>query len=268
MEEQKSLEALKELLDDNTYKVPSPFAALMLSAPMILLKISLAAFLAGLGIYLGKLCTARLVLAYGSGSIGILVFYIASAFFGLAIFYIAQGIKTLDAAWFKRVRNVRDFLDCISLQPRDPTQEARERTRQDQTLSSHGLSATSNVEIPSISNYRHDVAFSDQPSFHQSVHFRDSRRTSYIANDTAEVQPSDLERATSASSSPNRDSEQTHQTRLPIDKQPVAFTIQPNPVHKPCNNEYHEALRSMIKAQEESLQATRRLLALHITRAA
>jgi hypothetical protein len=29
-----------------------------------------------------------------------------SASYGLAIFYIAQGIKTLDATWFKRVWNV------------------------------------------------------------------------------------------------------------------------------------------------------------------
>jgi hypothetical protein len=268
MEEQKGLEALKQLLDDNTWKVPSPFAALMLSAPMILLKISLTAFLVGLGVYLGKLCLARLFLTYGSGSIGILVFYIASASFGLAIFYIAQGVKILDAAWFKRVRNVQDFLGSISLQPRDRIQEERERARQDQTVSSQELSTTGRTRTPSISNDRHDAAICGRPPLHQSVHSRDSGRVHYIVNNTAETQPSDLGGATNSSDSPDKDSEQIPQTSLPIDIQTSSSSTQPNPVQTPHDNEYHKALQTMIKAQEQSLQATRRLLELYTRQAA
>jgi hypothetical protein len=54
--ESKEAKALKKHLDNGTHEVPLPFAALMLSATMILPRIFLGTFLVGIGIYVSKLC--------------------------------------------------------------------------------------------------------------------------------------------------------------------------------------------------------------------
>jgi len=62
---------------------PSAGAAVMLAAPAALLGFSLNTFLIGFGIYLGCVYTDNLVSGYGkSGSLGILIFYIAAATIG------------------------------------------------------------------------------------------------------------------------------------------------------------------------------------------
>ena len=75
------------------WKVASPFAALMLIAPMLLLGASLNAFVVGLGIYLGKIFTANLMPTFRSGSFGTLLFCAISAFYGFALFSVAQALK-------------------------------------------------------------------------------------------------------------------------------------------------------------------------------
>jgi hypothetical protein len=96
----------RELVEYGRWKTASPYAATMLVAPMILLQISLNAFLIGLEIYLGKVYTSRLIPSYGSGSMGILVSFIVSSLFGLAMFYVAQGLKSTDVLWLKHWRKV------------------------------------------------------------------------------------------------------------------------------------------------------------------
>jgi hypothetical protein len=165
----------------------------MLSAPKILLKISLAAFLIGIGIYLGKLYSAKFVLAYGSGLIVILVSYIVSTFFGLAIFYMAQSIKALDATWFKRVWNLRDLLENITLQPHNQTPTEREIGERERNLPIQDPSITpSNLASPSASVHGKHTVFTGQSTFHQSVHSRDSGRVHYTLNSTEGTQASTM----------------------------------------------------------------------------
>ncbi|OAG07874.1 uncharacterized protein CC84DRAFT_1256840 [Paraphaeosphaeria sporulosa] len=97
---------LPQLIAEERWKVPSAYAAIMLVVPMTLLNVALNTFLIGLGIYLGKLYTAELVPSYGSGSLGILIVYIATALFGIGIFYTPQISKAIEDIPFERYRSI------------------------------------------------------------------------------------------------------------------------------------------------------------------
>ncbi|OAK99477.1 hypothetical protein IQ06DRAFT_18914 [Phaeosphaeriaceae sp. SRC1lsM3a] len=90
------------------WKVPSAYAAIMLVIPMTLLRVALNAFLIGLGVYLGKISTARLIPSYGKGSIGILVFCLVSSILALFAFYISRAFKQVEDLLLKHWRQIRD----------------------------------------------------------------------------------------------------------------------------------------------------------------
>jgi hypothetical protein len=90
------MNTLRVLAQSGRWKVASSYAALMLVVPMTLLNISLNALLIGLGIYMGMLYTAKLVPSYGSGSIGILIFYLVSALFGIGMYYSSQSLNPME----------------------------------------------------------------------------------------------------------------------------------------------------------------------------
>jgi hypothetical protein len=97
----------------------------MLVAPMYLHHASLNTFLVGLGIYLGKSFTAKLIPSFGSGSLGILLIYIGTTLISLAIFYVAQSLKYLENLPRKRHYDPKDTAGP------DP---ATPMTRQNRTL--------------------------------------------------------------------------------------------------------------------------------------
>lgn len=107
---------LVTLLDGDTRSVASPYAATMIVVPRSLLNIALNAFLMGLGVYLGKLYTAKLVPAYGSGSIGILTFYLVSAICGIAMYYIPQSLHSLGST---KVQLWHELLERYAKEERD-----------------------------------------------------------------------------------------------------------------------------------------------------
>ncbi|KAH9874894.1 hypothetical protein J1614_004381 [Plenodomus biglobosus] len=113
---------LVTLLDGDTRSVASPYAATMIVVPRSLLNIALNAFLMGLGVYLGKLYTAKLVPAYGSGSIGILTFYLVSAVCGIAMYYIPQSLHSLETTkvqlWHELLeRYAKEEMDAATSEP-------------------------------------------------------------------------------------------------------------------------------------------------------
>lgn len=89
---------LISLLDGDNRSVASPYAAVMIVVPRSLLNVALNAFLMGLGIYLGKLYTAKLVPEYGLGSVGILTFYLVSALCGIAMYSIPQSLHSRETS--------------------------------------------------------------------------------------------------------------------------------------------------------------------------
>ncbi|KAJ8125615.1 hypothetical protein O1611_g8024 [Lasiodiplodia mahajangana] len=105
---QDELEEAMEIVEKENWKVASPYAAILLIIPKTLLNVSLNAFLIGLGVYLGELYTAELTPSYGSGSIGILVSYLASVLFGTVIHHAILSLKTLEGASLKDWRKFWD----------------------------------------------------------------------------------------------------------------------------------------------------------------
>ncbi|KAF9700060.1 hypothetical protein EKO04_001375 [Ascochyta lentis] len=99
---------VKDEIEREQWQIASPYAAIMLVVPMILLRIALNAFLFGLGIYLGLLYTANLIPTYNSGSIAILTFYVGSTLFGLATCYFAQTLKHIEQRPLARWRELCD----------------------------------------------------------------------------------------------------------------------------------------------------------------
>ncbi|KAF2684102.1 hypothetical protein K458DRAFT_443093 [Lentithecium fluviatile CBS 122367] len=87
-------------------KVASAYAAIMLVLPFNVLGYSLGTFLMGMGIYLGQLYTERLVPSYGSGSIGILAFYLVSFLFGIGMYSVAEFLKSRESAPLVRWRRI------------------------------------------------------------------------------------------------------------------------------------------------------------------
>lgn len=88
---------MKRVIEAQLWKVASPYAAIMLVVPMTLLSSALNTFLIGMGIYLGKLYTAKLIPSYGNGNLGILLLYLCSALFGIGMYYIPESLKQQEA---------------------------------------------------------------------------------------------------------------------------------------------------------------------------
>jgi hypothetical protein len=94
---------------------------MMLVAPMKLLKISLGAFILGLGVYLGFVFSDRLIPSFGLvGSVVVLVAYLATTLYGLAIFYIRKGFRVVGLERAGRFGDVEP--ECNSL--KDTSSEA------------------------------------------------------------------------------------------------------------------------------------------------
>jgi len=226
---------LRELFEEEKWKVASAYAAMMLVVPMTLLKVALNAFLVGLGIYLGRLCTKRLVPAYGSGSYGTLVFYLCGAVFSIGYYYTTQTMKHLEDDQLKRLRKLLD---------------EDERNRQAQQK---GRNA-SNVEIFPITT-------PINAELEQSRHIRDRNKVHYITLNkgknnaganldmSEEVRPSKddaLRASINDMSTPETSSAATPEKQSDTHRKNITNIL--------------ENLTRVIQAQEESLHANQRLL--------
>jgi hypothetical protein len=271
-----NVEKLRTVVESDNWQVASPYAALMLVAPMLLLQVALNAFLVGLGIYLGELVTARLIISYGSGSVGILVFYLVSTLFGLALFYVAQGVKSLDDVWLKRWRNILvDF------------KIHQERTERDSKRDTKPTSKVSRFDSPPVHSSSHQPTtveaqdsvqakqqgHIEQQPFRQSAHLRVGDRVHYTIDSIDEVQPAGQLAATLASSTNGRYENNIHSFEgegLESDDtaDPSVFDSKARTRHlPPHNNTYRTLLQTLIKAQEEALEVTKQLLILQETQA-
>lgn len=121
---------VKELLELATTEqgshklIPSVTSALMLVAPGRMLNISVAAFLLGLGIYLGFACSNQFLSDGGpNASLAVLLFYVITAVLGLLVLYIPFGLKGIDMV--SRQRSMRDARPALT-QLIDQLEEALE----------------------------------------------------------------------------------------------------------------------------------------------
>ncbi|KAH7384449.1 hypothetical protein BKA66DRAFT_569702 [Pyrenochaeta sp. MPI-SDFR-AT-0127] len=269
----KHLNTWRNHVEAGRWKVASPYAAMMMVVPMGLLKIAINTFLIGLGIYLGELHTANLIPSHGSGSVAILVFYIASGIFGLSIFYIPQSLKQLEVVPLKQWRKILDDYKRNQVRA-GPGAEAEDPSTGENEiptrLSSRHQSHQSGGVDPSHDNSEQPPT--DQASFRQSVHSRDGRKVSYTIkeNGTAHYVKPGKQKANLRS---KEDGIESLEDFSPKDVIEERFGNEAEVPVLPCDRspsfldheDLQAVLKTLIKAQEETLQATRRLLDLHAT---
>lgn len=100
------LQDLEVALSSHRWKTASGYAAIMLVVPSKLLGVSLSYFVVGLGIYIGKMYTANLIPEYGPGSLGILIIFIFTMFSALVAFYIPSAMKSEEASVYERIEDL------------------------------------------------------------------------------------------------------------------------------------------------------------------
>lgn len=252
--DQQTYEDVTNYLTQGRWKVPSANAAIMLVAPMMLLRVALNAFLIGLGIYLGKLYTAELLPAYGKGAIGILTFYIVSAVLGLSVYYISEALKLREDAPLKAWRKVLD--DYRAHQREADTDDLKKE--KDIANKMFRTPATrffgrKQKESP-ISPTEDDLAQDTKRSatkggFVQSRHLRDGNKTSYTT-----TEPDVPAKDALADDEISFAAQKQAWDALPFTSSDAAQSSQPNT---------QAVLEILLRAQKESVQATERLLTLH-----
>jgi hypothetical protein len=223
-------------------KVPSAHSAVMLVIQMYLLNIALSTFLTGLGVYLGKLYTAKLIPSYGSGALGILLIYVITALTGLAVFYVARSFKYLENLPRERYNNLLDTIRAKSGNP------------------AAGDEHTEANHIPQSQDLSNN--------FQQSLHTRKNGRLSFIINGH--------ESATIPGQESNTGMSPVQIDPLDSLLRPLFSPISCSPSESPGNQNLpansdaapegnlqagnvQSALKDFIRAQEEMLWASRRL---------
>jgi len=149
---------LDYMLKMRKWKVASAYATILLVVPKTLLSVALNTFLVGLGIYMGMLYTAKLVPTYGSGSIGILVFYLVSAFVGIGMYYLANTLKYLEGTPLLRFRKIADprGMQRASKLESGSSSDGNENTRR--TLGPRHFQQSRHLRLGSRIQYTDDAA--------------------------------------------------------------------------------------------------------------
>lgn len=214
----------------------------MLVVPMTLLNWALNAFLIGLGIYLGKLYTSKLVPSYGKGSLGILISFLISAVVGIGAFYIPQSLKQQE---LNLLRGWIQTLDSLAGQnlPMQPTEGS---TGHDQANGRDETQRSSNT-------------------FPQSTHERRDGRTRYVVgNDVVERDKeeiksnnSDLMRLIGREDLLLSAKRRGHEFTAGYEEQ---IESAEHPTVTSPSQSIRSALIDLVKAQEESFRASSRVL--------
>ena len=105
------LDQIKDLIKQVRWQAPSAFSAIMLIVPMNLLRLSLNAFLIGLGIYFGEVYTRNLIPSYKSGNLAMLIIFVLITTLGVSMYYIPEGFKKLEEAPLERYNRLRRIND-------------------------------------------------------------------------------------------------------------------------------------------------------------
>jgi hypothetical protein len=236
---------LPESSSRNRPKRASVYSAVLLTAPACLLSLAFAAFTVGLGIRLGYVYTAGSIPTFGTdGSLGILIFYTVSMSFLAAIM---KQLESAPIKWFTRLMN--EIPSMVQVHPSSssehdtPSADGAVQTRPTEVhnenvvpLSLHARRR--HVSLPS--NRAHAAAMDSEleetsmpPSEAQVDSTTEVRRSS-----TSVLEPSAL---------------------TPASLQNVPHSY-PSADQVPPTNGFRTALERFIRAQEESVDASKALL--------
>lgn len=222
---------LNQILLEEKWKSASCYSAIMLVTPMKLLNISLNAFLVGLGIYLGEVYTAQLIPQYRTGAIGLLIVFILASLVGIALFYIPERLKRIESRPTQHLANIlRKF------------EKSASKSRQ----ASHGSRTRPNAGAP----------------FPRSIHFRSGTGVSYRVPEGTDNQSIELAEINSEDTpGPSSHPHVSAQSEAPYTSPPrqsASDHLRNN--ERPETDQIRLALAELIRSQEESVQASRRLL--------
>lgn len=236
------LSIVKTELSAHRWEVASCYAAMMLVIPNRLLTLSLSYFIIGLGIYLGRLYTKNLIPTYGSGSLGILIMFIATTVLALLGFYIPRAMKNQEVWALDRYEELVHMANDAKLQEYiDDDQETDVQN------------GTTSLEMPIIP---------------QSVHLRRGSSVSYSVQDSnaeaIRLQPPDVPHEA-------QEAEVDIYDATPPTARPTGFSYFEPQTPRPKGSgasesrsfDFEAALKDLLKAQQESVDASRRLLELY-----
>ena len=236
---------LAESNSRNRAKRASVHSAVMLTAPVYLLSFALTAFAVGLGIHLGYVYTARLVPTFGTdGSLGILIFYIVS------MSCLNAKMKRLESAPIKRfTKLMNEMPSMVQAHPSFPSEhdtpsvDGAVQTQPTEThnenvipLSLHG-SQRRHARLPS--NQAHAAAMNSE------------LETSMPPSEAQVDSTTEVQRSSTSALEPS--------AFTPASLQDVPHS-HPSTDQVPPTNGFRTALERFIRAQEESVDASKALL--------
>jgi len=237
---------LAEFNSRNRPKRASVYSAMLLTAPAYLHSLALTALAIGLGIYLGYVYTTRLIQTLGTdGSLGILILYIVSMFYLPAI---KKRFESAPIKLFTRLMN--EIPSMVQVHPSSPNEhdthsaDGAVQTRPTEThnenvipLSLHG-SRCRHARLPS--NQAHAAAMDSE-----------LEETSMPPSE-AQVDPTtEVQRPSTSALEPS--------ALTPASLQDVPHS-HPSAGQVPPTNGFRTALERFIRAQEESIDASKALL--------
>jgi len=237
---------LAESNSRNRLKRASVYSAVLLTAPAYLLSLALTAFAVGLGIHLGCVYTARLILTFGTdGSLGILIFYIFS------MFYLTVAMKQLESAPIKRfTRLMNEISSMVQVHPSSPNERdthSVDGAMQTRPTETHN----ENVIPPSLHGSRRRHARLPSNQAHAAAMDSELEETSMPPSEAQVDSTTEVRWSSTSALEPS--------ASTPASLQDVPHS-HPSADQVPPTNGFRTALERFIRAQEESIDASKALL--------
>lgn len=236
---------LAESNSRNRPKRASVYSAVLLTAPAYLLSLALTAFAVGLGILLGYVYTARLIPTFGTnGSLGILIFYIVS------ISCFNATMKQLESAPIKRfTRLINEIPSMVQVHPSFPSEHDTHSV--DGAVQTQPTETHNENEIPLSLHARRRHASLPSNQAHAAAMDSELEETLMPPSEAQVDSTTEVRRSSTSVLEPS--------ALTPASLQNVPHS-HPSADQVPPTNGFRTALERFIRAQEESIDASKALL--------
>lgn len=230
----------------NRPKRASVHTAVLLTAPAYLLSLALAALVIGLGIHLGHVYKARPKPTFGTdGSLGILIFYIVS------MSYLTATMKQLESAPIKRfTRLMNEMPSMVQVHPSSPNEH--DTPSVDGAVQTRPTETHNENVIPlSLHGPRRRHARPPSNRAHAAAMDSELEETSVSPSEARVDSTTEVQRSSTSAWEPS--------PLTPASVQDVPHS-HPSADQVPPTNGFRTALERFIRAQEESIDASKALL--------
>lgn len=236
---------LAESNSRNRPKRASAHSAVLLIAPAHLLSLALAAFTVGLGIHLGYVYTARSIPTSGTdGSPGILIFYTVSMSF------LTAAMNQLESAPIKRfTRLMNEIPSMVRVHPSSPSEH--DTPSVDGAVQTRPTETHNENVIPLSLHARRRHARPPSNQAHAAAMDSELEETSMPSSEAQVDSTTEVRRSSTSVLEPS--------ALTPASLQNVPHS-HPSADQVPPTNGFRTALERFIRAQEESVDASKALL--------